>query len=472
VLPGLLANANAVVSTDRIIDIVWGDEPPGAALSPLRKYMHRARASLGDRLPRPRPEAAGPGRRPVRESSVARVTMHKVGSDGGPHPTLVLSSGELGQLLGEPDARACGPAWEGSADGVPGLRQAERLVSWVRFGLADPDALWRLHALAHDLREAREPASVALASLEGAMSLCGTAFGNLQVRDAVTGSLRIAAQCRFTPDFLEYFAIVDDDTSACGRAAAEGSQTVIADVGADPGFAAHREIAAAAGFRAVQSTALVDPAGCLVGVLSTHFPGAHRPAARTLQMIRLYAGLVAEALAHPRWQEAAPTGADTIGSAAEIVFGGSRYGPVADAARIVERLLSVGRSLEVTAAAAADGAPRDHLVSAIEQVNGLVDDVQHAALRRSSRRGGGGPSLPVSALANPERLNAVRRELDLSVEEFWLRYLALGGTAMLYEFEAYLYGMLHLGQGEFDVAVHAINERATELGAPPRWRYS
>ena len=43
-------HANAVVSSDRLIDIVWGDEPPTTALSTLQKYVHRLRASVGDRL--------------------------------------------------------------------------------------------------------------------------------------------------------------------------------------------------------------------------------------------------------------------------------------------------------------------------------------------------------------------------------------------------------------------------------------
>jgi DNA-binding SARP family transcriptional activator/WD40 repeat protein len=50
VLAGLVANANAVVSTDRLIDIVWGDEPPTTALSTIQKYVHRLRASVGNRL--------------------------------------------------------------------------------------------------------------------------------------------------------------------------------------------------------------------------------------------------------------------------------------------------------------------------------------------------------------------------------------------------------------------------------------
>ena len=50
VLAGLVANANRVVSSDRLIDIVWGDEPPTTAFSTVQKYVHRLRASVGNRL--------------------------------------------------------------------------------------------------------------------------------------------------------------------------------------------------------------------------------------------------------------------------------------------------------------------------------------------------------------------------------------------------------------------------------------
>jgi len=67
------------------------------------------------------------------------------------------------------------------------------------------------------------------------------------------------------PEFLDYFAVVEDVHSTCGRAARQGARTAVADVRADPGFTPHQEIAAAAGFRAVQSTPLVDYAGHLIG---------------------------------------------------------------------------------------------------------------------------------------------------------------------------------------------------------------
>jgi DNA-binding SARP family transcriptional activator len=51
VLAALVARSNSVVSSDRLIDIVWGDAPPDSALSTLQKYVYRLRSLVGaDRL--------------------------------------------------------------------------------------------------------------------------------------------------------------------------------------------------------------------------------------------------------------------------------------------------------------------------------------------------------------------------------------------------------------------------------------
>src|SRR5262249_23312586 len=46
VLAVVVASANAVVSADRLIDVVWGDEPPDSALSTLQKYVYRLRGAV------------------------------------------------------------------------------------------------------------------------------------------------------------------------------------------------------------------------------------------------------------------------------------------------------------------------------------------------------------------------------------------------------------------------------------------
>ena len=95
---------------------------------------------------------------------------------------------------------------------------------------------------------------------------------------------------------MEYFADVTDDGSACGRAARHHAQVVITDVTTDPGFAPHREIALASGFRAVQSTPLVNRAGHLVGMLSTHYPQPTTPPSSDLQELSRFGVLAGENL--------------------------------------------------------------------------------------------------------------------------------------------------------------------------------
>ena len=46
VLAHLLLRANQVVPADRLIDQVWGEEPPDAARSALQAYVSRLRRSL------------------------------------------------------------------------------------------------------------------------------------------------------------------------------------------------------------------------------------------------------------------------------------------------------------------------------------------------------------------------------------------------------------------------------------------
>jgi GAF domain-containing protein len=67
-------------------------------------------------------------------------------------------------------------------------------------------------------------------------------------------------------------------------------------VTSDPDFAPHREIAAASGFQAVQSTPLLDSHGHVAGVLSTHYPLPHRPTDRDLALMRRHGELLGAAI--------------------------------------------------------------------------------------------------------------------------------------------------------------------------------
>jgi GAF domain-containing protein len=170
-------------------------------------------------------------------------------------------------------------------------RRAEQSAAWVRLELDEPEMARRLYTVTKGLRAATKLGALLDQVLDGAMRLASSDRGNLQVFDAATGSLRIVAQHGFDAEFLGYFAVVDDDRSPCGKAATARAQAVIFDVSTDPDFAAHREVAAAAGFRSVESTPLTGHNGRLFGVVSTYYPHPHRRSERDLRIMRRFGEL-------------------------------------------------------------------------------------------------------------------------------------------------------------------------------------
>jgi len=192
------------------------------------------------------------------------------------------------------------------AETIAHLRENGRIVIML-CAFSGPPRILRLHGhgtvLAPDSPDAVD--LLARATFEDA------AIPDARRALVVVDVTRIATSCGFDSEFLQYFAVVHDNSSACGRAAREGSQTVIADVHDDPGFAPHREIAAASRFRAVQSTPIVDPDGRLHGVISTHFRDRHHPEPVQMQLLHWYSERVGAALAcHPHtWSGLLPTAA-------------------------------------------------------------------------------------------------------------------------------------------------------------------
>ena len=284
-------------------------------------------------------------------------------------------------------------------------RRARSFAAGVRLGRAEPDAVRRLHEATGGLGEVCSLGTLLPKTLDGALSLMGADFGTLQLLDPLSGSLRLVTQSGFDSGFLEYFAVVDDDHSACGRAAAHGAQIVIADVTADPGFAPHRGIAAASGVRAVQSTPLVDHAGRLVGMVATHFRRPHLPARVDLRIMDLYADVASEAIASllgapgddgpgdPVGQLQVPALLDPgHGPVASVISlpgpGGDRRGepgPVPEPASledftgyIVNRLFAVGLSLESAHSIVGKGPAGSRVAAATDEVDRLIRDIRTA----------------------------------------------------------------------------------------------
>ncbi len=169
----------------------------------------------------------------------------------------------------------------------------------------------RLRDLSTRLVEAADLTKVLEEMLDATIALQRAAFGNVQLCDPATGQLEIVAQRGFSDRFLEHFARVDgNDDSACGRALRQGQRIIIEDVEKDGGYAPHRELAAAEGYRAVQSTPIRGRTGLAIGMLSTHFREPHRPSERELQLTDLYLRMVSELIYRARDAEVVRTARD------------------------------------------------------------------------------------------------------------------------------------------------------------------
>ena len=159
------------------------------------------------------------------------------------------------------------------------VRLAAELAALARLFEAT-ERLWR----SHDLRVGLEE------MLDAGIALLRADFGNVQVLDPEKNTLEIVAQRGFGPDFLQHFREVSAAAdSACGRSLSARKRIVIEDVNTDEGFAPHRAAAAAAGYRAVQSTPLFGSNGEPLGMFSTHFRKPYRPSEEELSRFDLYA---------------------------------------------------------------------------------------------------------------------------------------------------------------------------------------
>jgi GAF domain-containing protein len=136
------------------------------------------------------------------------------------------------------------------------------------------------------IREASsQPDAMLGAALESAVHASAADMGNIQIAGA--DGLRIVAQRGFERPFLDFFALVADDTSACGRAIKAGRRVVVGDVAHDAVFAGTDAglVMEAARARAVQSTPIVAASGWILGVISTHYERPYEPTPEELAAV-------------------------------------------------------------------------------------------------------------------------------------------------------------------------------------------
>jgi signal transduction histidine kinase len=108
--------------------------------------------------------------------------------------------------------------------------------------------------------------------LYSAVAVLDADLGNIQLLDSEREILTIVANYGFDQPFLDRFREVGtDDNTACGRALRLKSRALIEDIEIDPEYEPYLAQAREAGYRAVQSTPLINNQGQTLGVLSTHY---------------------------------------------------------------------------------------------------------------------------------------------------------------------------------------------------------
>ena len=187
------------------------------------------------------------------------------------------------------------------AAAIRDVTDRKRLEAELRMQLGD---MRQLHAVNTRFMGAIDLPRMLQETLDATISLQGADFGNVQLYDAETNSLRIVVHRGFSDDFLAHFRVVDcNDDTACGRALRGHSRIVIEDVEKDDAYLPHRAIAAQEGYRAVQSTPIFTRDGILKGMLSTHFRQPHVPSEWDLRLTDLYVRLAADVIARAHDEE-------------------------------------------------------------------------------------------------------------------------------------------------------------------------
>jgi len=69
-------------------------------------------------------------------------------------------------------------------------------------------------------------------------------------------------------------------------------------------------------------------------------------------------------------------------------------------------------------------------------------------------------------------LIAAQQQTGWTLEQLWVHYLALGGTAVIFDLEAHLADLNTLPPAEQDVLACAVNERLADLSNPLRLAYA
>ncbi|MFE1009772.1 ANTAR domain-containing protein [Streptomyces sp. NPDC058794] len=117
--------------------------------------------------------------------------------------------------------------------------------------------------------ERRHHGAVLRAAMRRMLHITDTGMGNVQL--AENGLLRLEKHTGLNQEFTDFFAFVQDSTTACAQAAQERRQVTVKDAAvADIFDDGSRHAILQAGARGVHSLPLTSPSGAVLGMVSCH----------------------------------------------------------------------------------------------------------------------------------------------------------------------------------------------------------
>jgi CheY-like chemotaxis protein len=181
-------------------------------------------------------------------------------------------------------------------DITDGKRAEQRLHESERSLAAELASMARLQEVSTRLVQAGDRTSLLQVIVDAAIAITAADMGNIQLLDRESGALQIVASRGFERPFVEFFDRVHSDRAPFTDALRSLERIVVPDVASSPIFAGTPalDVLRTAGVRAFQRTPLVNRAGKLVGMLSTHYRSSRRPEGRDLGVLDLLARQAAD----------------------------------------------------------------------------------------------------------------------------------------------------------------------------------
>jgi GAF domain-containing protein len=139
-----------------------------------------------------------------------------------------------------------------------------------------------------------------------AANACGSDMGSLYVLDRTDNYLKPFVLVNLPPEYTAGCARVGLGEQCCGRAALHKIPWIVQDMLSDPLFIACREAARGAGVRAAFSVPVLDAQGECIGTLASHFREPFHPDQYALERSKLFAQLIAFAMARYEMQRTRP----------------------------------------------------------------------------------------------------------------------------------------------------------------------